>query len=98
MATYISLIKLTQQGGQTIKDSPARVEQMRQLMQKHGVELKSWHLTMGRYDIICTVEAPDDETAARFALTLGLQGNAKTETLRAFSLDDFKKLVGSLPG
>ena len=51
---------------------------------------------MGRYDLVCVIEAPDDETYARGMLTLGSQGNVSTETLKAFSEDQYRKIVASL--
>ncbi len=97
MPTYVSLIRFTQQGIQTIKDLPKRMDANRENMRKAGIELKSWHLTMGQYDVVATVEAPNDEAAVGFALALGAQGNARTETMRAFSIDDLRKIVANLP-
>jgi uncharacterized protein with GYD domain len=97
MATYVSLIKMTPQGAQSIKEVPQRVAKFRELMKSHGAEMKSWHLTMGSYDVVAILEAPDDETAAKLALALSSTGNTKTETLRAFSFDEFEKMVATLP-
>jgi uncharacterized protein with GYD domain len=97
MANYILLVQLTQQGAEQLKELPNRVEQNRPNMQKLGVELKSWHLTMGQYDIVAVVDAPNDEAAAKAALGICSTGNAKTQTLRAFTMDEFKKLLGGLP-
>ena len=55
------------------------------------------YLTMGRYDFVAIIEAPDDEAAARFALITGSQGSVSTETLRAFSEGEFERLLKSLP-
>ena len=59
--------------------------------------MKQFFLTMGRYDAVVIIEAPDDETVAKLALAIGSQGNAKTETLRAFSQDEFLGIVAGLP-
>jgi uncharacterized protein with GYD domain len=93
MPTYVSLINFTQQGIQSIKELPARVEKGREDMRKQGIEMKSWHLTMGQYDIVAVIEAPSDEAAATFALSLGAMGNARTQTMRAFSLEDLGRMV-----
>lgn len=97
MATYITLYRYTQQGVQSIKESPSRVEAAREAYRSVGGDLKAIYLTMGRYDLIAISEAPDDETAAKFALGLGSRGNVQTETLRAFTEDEFQSIVAALP-
>jgi uncharacterized protein with GYD domain len=97
MPSYISLMKFTEQGIKGVKDIPRRIEENRANMTKLGIELKSWHLTMGRYDVVTHIEAPSDEVVVKFALLLAGQGNARTETLRAFPIEEFKKIVASLP-
>jgi len=62
-----------------------------------GAELKAWYLVMGRYDIVTLWEAPSDETMARLMLSLGSLGNVTTETLRAITEDEFRKIVATLP-
>jgi len=96
MPTYISLISWTQQGVAKVKDSPNRLDAGREAFKKLGVEIKDTYLTMGRYDLVCVIEGPDDEAVARALLTLGSQGNVQTETLKAWTEDDFRKIVGSL--
>jgi uncharacterized protein with GYD domain len=97
MATFITLAKYTQQGIQSVKDSPKRLDAYKSAAQRAGATVRGFYLTMGRYDIVVVVEAPDDETAARLALATGALGNVSTETLRAFNEDEFRKLVASLP-
>jgi uncharacterized protein with GYD domain len=58
--------------------------------------MKDVYLTMGRYDLVCVIEAPDDETYAQAMLGLGSQGNVSTETLKTFSEDQYRKICGSL--
>ena len=96
MPTYIALMKYTQQGVAKVKDSPARLDAGREAFKKLGVQIKYTYLTMGRYDLVCVIDAPDDETYARVVLQLGSQGNVQTETLKAFSEDQFRKIVGSI--
>jgi uncharacterized protein with GYD domain len=62
-----------------------------------GGQLKAFYLTMGRYDAVVVSEAPDDETATRFALATGARGFVRTETLRAYPEDEYRKIVASLP-
>lgn len=97
MATYISLLRFTQQGIKSIKDSPARVDAARKAYQAQGANLKAIYLTMGQYDIVTISEAPNDETVAKLALALGSLGNIQTETLRAFTEDEYRKIIAALP-
>ena len=96
MPTYIALMKYTQQGITNIKESPARLDAGRKINKKLGVKIKDTYLTMGRYDLVCMIEAPDDETFARAMLSLGTLGNVQTETLKAFTEAEFRKIVGSI--
>jgi len=96
MASYIVLLKWTEQGAANVKDSASRLDAGRKAFKKMGVKLKDTYLTMGRYDLVCVVEAPDDETFARAMLTLGSQGNVQSETLKAFPEDQYRKIIGSL--
>jgi uncharacterized protein with GYD domain len=96
MATYISLIKLTSQGIANIKDGPARLDAGRETLRRFGSDLQAFYLTMGRYDIVTISEAPDDIAAAKVALAVGSAGNVSTETLRAFSEDEYRQIVAAL--
>ena len=96
MPTYIALLKYTQQGAANLKNSPQRLDAGRETFKKFGAEIKDTYLTMGRYDLVCIIDAPDDETYARLVLQLGSQGNVQTETLRAFSEDQFRKIAASI--
>ena len=96
MPSYIVLLKWTEQGVANVKESPSRLDSGRKAFKKFGVKIKDSFLTMGRYDLVCVVEAPDDETFARAMLTLGSQGNVQTETLKAFSEAEYRKIVDSI--
>jgi len=96
MPTYIALLKWTQKGIASAKDSPGRLDAGREAFKKAGMEIRDTYLTMGRYDLVLVIEAPDDETYAKGMLGLGSQGNVSTETLKAFSEEQFRKIVGSL--
>ena len=96
MPTYISLLRWTQQGAAKAKDSPKRLDAGRKAFKKLGVEIKDTYLTMGRYDLVCILEARDDESVARALLTLGSQGNIQTETMKAWNEDEYRKITGSL--
>jgi uncharacterized protein with GYD domain len=97
MPTYIAMLRYTQQGISSAKNAPARIEAAREAYKKAGGELKAIYLTMGQYDLVAIAEMPNDEAVARMALALGMQGNIRTETMRAFTETEFKKIVGTLP-
>ena len=97
MATYITLIRYTQQGVQNMKESPARLDAAKQAFQAMGAEIKEFYLLMGQYDAIVVAEAPDDETATKLAMTVGSAGAVRTETLRAFTEDEYRKIIAALP-
>jgi len=96
MPTYIALLKWTGQGIGNVKDSPSRLDAGRKAFKKIGVKIKDTYLTMGRYDLVCIIEAPDDESFASAMLSLGSQGNVQTETLKAFTEDQFRKICGGI--
>ncbi len=97
MPTYIGLFNYTQQGIQNIKDSPARLDAARKASQAMGAEIKAFYLVMGQYDAVIIAEAPDDETIAKLALVTGSQGTVRSQTMRAFTEDEFRKIVTGLP-
>src|ERR1700682_4124833 len=97
MPTYISMLRYTQQGISSVKNAPARIDAARDAYKKAGGELKAIYLTMGQYDLVAVAEMPNDEAVARMALALGIQGNIRTETMRAFTETEFRKIAGTLP-
>jgi len=97
MPTYISLLNWTHKGVENVKESPARLDAGKQLYRSMGAELKAFYMAMGQYDMVVIAEAPNDETAAKLALALGSRGAVRTETLRVFTEDEYRKIAGSLP-
>jgi uncharacterized protein with GYD domain len=97
METYIILGRFTQQGAETIREFPDRVNLWKQPSPQFGVQIKGLFLVMGQYDFVVIMEAPDDETIAQAMLSINLQGNYRTETLRAFSENELQGLIASLP-
>jgi uncharacterized protein with GYD domain len=93
MGTYISLLRFTEQGIRNVKDVPGRIDEARKRFEQAGGKLKEWYLAMGKYDIVIVSEAPDDEAMARAALSVGLLGNVRTETMRVFSEADFRNKI-----
>ena len=97
MPMYVTLISYTEQGIKTFKDLPKRLEETRTAGEAAGAKLVAFYLTMGQYDAVVVSEAPDDETVATLALAAGGRGNVRTETLRAFTEDEAKKLAAAVP-
>jgi uncharacterized protein with GYD domain len=97
MPTYFSLINYTDQGIRNVKDSPQRLDAAKKLITDMGGELKGFYLTMGPYDLIAILEAPDDEVVAKVLLALGSAGNVRTITLKAFPEADFRRVIEALP-
>jgi uncharacterized protein with GYD domain len=97
MAKYISLVKYTGKGVENIKESPNRLDAVKQLCESMGAKVEGFYLTMGRYDIIIIIEAPDPETAAKILLTVTSKGSVSTETLTAFPEDEYRKIISELP-
>lgn len=96
MGLYISLLHWTDQGIRNIKDSPGRLDGARQLARKHGCEMTHFFMTIGAYDMVALLEAPDDEAAAKFSLALASSGSVRTSTLKAFSEDAYRKIIAGL--
>jgi uncharacterized protein with GYD domain len=97
MATYIMLHRYTQKGIENIKQSPARLDAVKKAFKAMGAELKQIYLVAGQYDIVTINEAPNFETIAKCVLDLVSEGNVTTETLCAFTEDEFRKIIGALP-
>lgn len=96
MATYIILAQFTDQGVKAVKDSPKRAEAFKQMAKKHGATVKEQFWTLGAYDIVTVIEAPDDATATALGLSVGALGNVRTQTLRAFSEAEMKTIIGKM--
>jgi uncharacterized protein with GYD domain len=93
MPTYVVLLDWTEQGISNFKDTVDRYESAQGQFQEMGVSFKDVYWTLGVYDIVVVMEAPDDETVTAFALSLGSLGNVRTQTLRAFDADEMKGLI-----
>ncbi len=97
MTTFITLINWTQKGIENVKESPARLDAAKAAFRAAGAEVKGFYLVMGRYDMVLISEGPDAETAAKLSLAIGSQGNVRTETLRAFTEEEYRKIIAALP-
>lgn len=89
MPTYIMLSTLTPEGVQTVKNNPQRIREVNREIEQLGATVTAQWSTLGRYDFINIVEAPDETTMARVSLELGSRGTARFETLPAIPIDDF---------
>ena len=97
MPVYITLANYTQQGVENMKDSPARLGQVKEAIRAAGGEMYAFYLTMGRFDAITISEAPSDEVYAATLLAIAAGGAVRTETLRAFTEDEYREIIASLP-
>ncbi len=96
MPTYVVLGSYTDQGIRNIKDSLKRTEAVKEMAKKAGVTLKETYWTLGQYDLVSIMEAPDDVSITSLGLSIGKLGNVRTQTLRAFSADDMKGILGKV--
>jgi len=96
MPTYIALLKWTPQGLQNVKNSPARLDAARKAFEAAGVKMKDFYMVTGQYDMITVLEAPDDIALAKVILSLTGQGNIASETCRAYSEDEYRRILGGL--
>jgi uncharacterized protein with GYD domain len=72
-------------------------EDARELAKKVGVEIKHLYLTSGDTDLVIFVDAPSGDNVAKFALAVSSLGNVRTRTVRAWSADEYRKLISELP-
>jgi uncharacterized protein with GYD domain len=97
MPTFISLLSYTQQGMEKMKESPGRLDRAKAAAKAAGGELKSFYLTMGRFDAVVISEAPSDEAMTTVLLAIAGGGAVRTETFRAFTEEEYRKIVAALP-
>ncbi len=96
MPTYVVLMNWTDQGVRADRDTVHRREQADALAEKHGARIEQVYWTMGHYDIVGVIEAPDDETITAMMLELTSAGNLRTSTLRAFDHDQMQAIIQRL--
>ena len=89
MPTYIMLSTLTPEGIQTVKNNPSRIREVNREVEQLGASVKAQWATLGHFDFVNVIEAPDDRTMARISLELGSRGTARYESLSAIPIDDF---------
>jgi uncharacterized protein with GYD domain len=97
MAKYILLANWTDQGIRNIKDSAKRLDTGLALAKQQGCVYENFFMTMGSFDMVSVIEAPDDETLAKHVLTVAAGGNLRTVTLKAFPEDSYRSIIANLP-
>lgn len=98
MPTYVRLVQWTEQGARAAREGVTRADEGRALVERAGAKVIGWWWTQGRYDMVIVIEAPDDETASALALSMGMAGNVRTETMRAYDRDEMLRIIQKLPG
>ena len=96
MPTYVTLMNWTDQGIRTAKQSVQRRDQANALAEKHGASIEQVYWTVGPYDLVTIIEAPDDESATAMLLELGSAGNLRTTTLRAYGREEMSGIIQRL--
>jgi len=89
MALYIMMTNLTDEGRKTVKANPQRIKEVNKEVEAMGVKILAQYVTLGQYDFVNILEAPNNETIARVATELGSRGTLQTNTLAALTLDDY---------
>ena len=97
MPTYITLVNYTQKGIENIKESPARLDKVKEAMKATGGEFKAFYLTLGSYDMVVISEAANDQAYAATMLAIGAAGAVRSETLKAFTEEEYRNIIASLP-
>jgi len=96
MSHYVILGNFTDQGIRGIKDTTKRAQAFRDLAKDMGGSIKDIYWTLGAYDIVLTMEGPDDETVAAILMKVGSLGNLKSQTLRAFNEAEMNSVISRL--
>lgn len=96
MPAYVALVSYTDRGIQAVRDSPKRLDAAKALLKDMGGEMRQVFMTMGEYDLLFIYDAVDDATAARFTLSLGMLGNVRTRTMKAFPEAAYREIIASL--
>ncbi len=95
MPTYILLTTLTAQGLQTLKSNPDRLREVNKDVEELGARVLHQWMTLGTFDFVNVVEAPDETTIARVSVAIGARGSANMQSYEALDVNDFLELVGS---
>jgi uncharacterized protein with GYD domain len=97
METYLILGNWTQQGMTEIKSSADRIDAAREALERQGGKWLGWYMLIGSHDFAVILQVSDVTVISQFLLAIGALGNARTETLRALTEEQFRRLVNELP-
>ena len=89
MPTFIMLTKLTPDGVKTLKDNPTRVQEVTKEVEQLGVKVLNQWATLGEYDFVSVVEAPDERTMAKLSVEMGSRGTVQNETMIGIDVEEF---------
>lgn len=93
MPTYVMLTNLTSEGVRTLKNHPARVSEVNDEVEALGVKVLAQYATLGQYDFVSIIEAPDHETMAKVSIEMGSRGTMNSQTLSALSAERLAELL-----
>jgi uncharacterized protein with GYD domain len=93
MAVFIMLTKLTSNGVRTLKDNPGRVHEVNKEVEQLGVKVLDQWATLGEYDFVSVLEAPDERAMAKVSVELGSRGTTSNETMAAIPAEEFTKAL-----
>jgi uncharacterized protein with GYD domain len=96
MANYILLVDWTGEGIRAVKESPSRLDKAREMAKGLGVQFEQFYMVMGDHDMVAVLDAPNDDAIARFVLKLSMAGKVRTKTLKAFTEDQYRGILGAL--
>jgi len=96
MPTYVTLARWTPQGAHTVKESPSRLDAAKNAFAAEGDKILNFYMVTGAHDMVIISEAPNDEVMAKAMLTQISKGGITTQTSRAFTEEEYRKIVGSL--
>ena len=96
MPTYIVLGTFTDQGIRNVKDTPKRASAVKEAAKKFGASVRNLYWTLGAYDIVTVVDAPDDQSVAALLFSIGSLGNVRTQSLKAFEADELEGILKRL--
>jgi uncharacterized protein with GYD domain len=97
MVTYIGLMKFTEQGLKSIKGTTQRAAAAKEVAGRYGVTMREIWWTLGEHDIVCVLDAADEQSLTAFELAIASQGNVRSQSLRAFNASEMDKVLARLP-
>jgi uncharacterized protein with GYD domain len=97
MITYVGLMSFTDKGMQTLKDTTKRAAAAKEGAKKLGVNMRELVWTMGEYDLVCILEAEDEQALTAFSLATAMQGNVRAHTMRAYSSGEMDSILAKIP-